>query len=160
MTMKWVPILLVATGCGSQAPAPQSEAPAAAAESQEDVVVGARRVFFVEPQAGAMVPSPIMFEFGSEGFTIAAVPPAPPEGVDPPAPRDGSGHYHLGVDADCLPAGTLIPRADPWIHFGDGTAIIEMQMTPGAHRFSLQVGDDEHRTIEGLCETINVTVTQ
>ena len=72
----------------------------------------------------------------------------------------GITHYHLGVDTDCLPAGTVIPKADPWIHFGDGKNVIEMSLPPGPHKLVLQSGDDMHRTIDGLCETINVTVVQ
>ena len=66
-------------------------------------------------------------------------------------------HYHLGVDTDCLPAGTVIPKADPWVHFGDGKNVIEAQLTPGPHRLAVQAGDDMHRTLPGLCEVINIT---
>ena len=31
-----------------------------------------------------------------------------------------------------------------------------MQLEPGTHTFAVQIGDDEHRTLEGLCETIEV----
>jgi hypothetical protein len=111
------------------------------------------RVFFVQPQNGATVKSPVALEFGSENFTIAAVPqPAPTE------TRPSLGHYHVGVDTDCLPTGEAIPRANPWVHFGTGNNTIDMQLTPGMHRLTLQVGDDLHRTIEGLCETITVNV--
>jgi hypothetical protein len=33
-----------------------------------------------------------------------------------------------------------------------------MSMTPGKHKVVLQSGDDMHRTIEGLCQTITVNV--
>ena len=33
-------------------------------------------------------------------------------------------------------------------------------MPPGEHTFAVQLGDDEHRTIEGLCSTITVTVEE
>ncbi|MBI4263075.1 MAG: DUF4399 domain-containing protein [Acidobacteria bacterium] len=113
------------------------------------------RVFFVQPQDGATVTSPVMLEFGSQEFTIAAV----PEGTVTET-RPNLGHYHVAVDADCLPVGTEIPRAAPWVHFGDGKNVIDMQLPPGQHRLSLQIGDDLHRTIEGLCSTITVNVTE
>lgn len=113
---------------------------------------GEPRVFFVEPEDGATVTSPVDVTFGAENIEIAAV----PEEVE--APREGVVHYHLGVDTDCLPPGTRIPEADPWIHFGDGTNQIEMQLEPGEHRLAVQAGDDTHRTIEGLCQTIAITV--
>lgn len=111
------------------------------------------RVFFVTPQDGATVTSPATLEFGSENFEIAAVPPG--ELTDT---RPALGHYHVAVDAECLPPGTVIPRAAPWVHFGDGKNVIDMQLPPGQHRLTLQIGDDLHRTIDGLCETITVTV--
>jgi hypothetical protein len=74
--------------------------------------------------------------------------------------RPSLGHYHIGLDADCLPTGTAIPRAAPWVHFGDGKNVIDMQLPAGMHKLTLQVGDDLHRTIEGLCTSINVNVTE
>ena len=63
--------------------------------------------------------------------------------------REGVGHYHLGVEAECLAAGEIIPSADPWVHFGDGSDGMEMQLEGGEYRFTVQIGDDEHRTLEG-----------
>ena len=50
--------------------------------------------------------------------------------------------------------------ASPWVHFGKANTTIDMQLTPGPHRLTLQLGDDLHRTIEGLCTTIDVTVIE
>jgi hypothetical protein len=124
------------------------------AESHETHAGG--RVFFVSPKDGDTIKPMSMFEFGHEGLDIGAVPPGD---LTPEQVRPGITHYHLGVDTDCLPAGTIIPKADPWIHFGDGKNVIEMSLPPGPHKLVLQSGDDMHRTLDGLCETINVTVT-
>ena len=113
------------------------------------------RVFFVQPQDGATVKSPVKLEFGAQDFTIAAV----PQGTVTDT-RPSLGHYHIGLDADCLPTGTAIPRASPWVHFGDGKNVIDMQLPAGMHKLTLQVGDDLHRTIEGLCTSISVNVTE
>jgi hypothetical protein len=111
------------------------------------------RVFFVQPQDGATVKSPVRLEFGVENYQVAAV----PAGTVTES-RANIGHHHVGVDADCLPPGTEIPRAAPWVHFGDGKNVIDMQLPPGQHRLTLQIGDDLHRTQEGLCSTITVNV--
>lgn len=113
------------------------------------------RVFFVQPQDGATVQSPVTLEFGAEDFQIAAVPQGEVKET-----RPNLGHHHVAVDADCLPPGTAIPRAAPWVHFGDGKNVIDMQLPAGQHRLTLQIGDDLHRTIEGLCATISVNVTE
>lgn len=115
------------------------------------------RVFFQQPKNGDTIKPMTTIIFANEGVTIAAVPPGT---LTPEQVRAGMTHYHLGVDTDCLPTGQVIPKADPWIHFGDGKNQIEMQLKPGPHKLVLQSGDDMHRTIEGLCETINVTVAE
>ena len=112
------------------------------------------RVYFAEPANGAMVKSPVHIVFASNMFTIAPVPPGEVKEV-----RPGTGHYHLGVDTKCLEPGAVIPKADPWIHFGMGNNSIDMQLTPGQHTLVVQAGDDKHMTAMGLCETITVNVT-
>jgi hypothetical protein len=133
----------------SKAEAPAAPAAAPAADHAQHPA-GTARVFFMEPANGATVKSPIQFVFGSEMVTISPVP------KDAKEARPGMAHFHLGVDTDCLPAGQPIPKAQPWIHFGDGKNTIEMAMTPGPHKFAVQAGDDLHTA--GLCETITVTV--
>ena len=147
--------IVIAVACGGSDTPPASttaSAPAAAPASAP-----ANRVFFVTPTNGATIKPMSTIEFGSSGVTVAAVPPGE---LKPEQVRPGTIHYHIAVDSDCLPAGTVIPKADPWVHFGDGKKVIEMSLTPGAHRLTVQAGDDMHRTIAGLCETINVTVSE
>ena len=45
---------------------------------------------------------------------------------------------------DCLPPGTAIPKADPWIHFGDGKNVIEMSLAPGQHLARRALEHDDH----------------
>jgi len=115
------------------------------------------KVFFMEPKNGASVKSPVHIVFGSDMFTIS---PVPPGEIAPEAVRANTGHYHLGVDTDCLAPGSVIPKANPWVHFGKGDNMIEMQLTPGPHKLAVQAGDDRHATMTGLCEVINITVTE
>jgi hypothetical protein len=146
-------LVLGAAACGGAETPPASStasAPAAAPAKPP-----AAKVFFVTPTTGATIKPLSTIEFGSTGVTVAAVPPGE---LKPEQVRPETIHYHIAVDSDCLPAGTVIPKADPWIHFGDGKKVIEMNLAPGAHRLTVQAGDDMHRTIAGLCETINVTV--
>ena len=142
-----------AVGCGGGDGAAESggEEPAAMAEAPE-APAAEPRVFFVAPrdETDHATEIPLGFTFGIENFEVSPVP------GEVPSPRADMGHYHLGVNAECLPAGEIIPAADPWVHFGDGSDGMEMQLEGGEYRFSVQIGDDEHRTIEGLCETITV----
>jgi hypothetical protein len=148
-------LTLAVAACSSpEAPPASSSTPAASAPASAPATATGR-VFFVSPKSGATIKPLSTVEFGSEGVTVAAVPPGE---IAPDQVRAKTIHYHLGTDTDCLPAGTAIPKADPWIHFGDGKNVIEMSLAPGQHRIAVQAGDDRHVTIAGLCEVINVTV--
>jgi hypothetical protein len=148
-------LCIAATACGgAEAPPAEPAAPPATPNAAPAAAPSGPRVFFVQPQDGARVKSPVMLEFGIADYQLAAVPP------DAKEPRPGVGHHHVGVDADCLPAGAEIPMASPWVHFGKANTTIDMQLTPGPHKLSLQLGNDLHRAIEGLCTTINITVEE
>ena len=111
---------------------------------------GAPRVFFVEPADGATVQAPVHLVFGAENYTIE------PAGEI----HEGAGHMHIGVDTDCLPAGEIIPNANPWVHFGKAQMEFDLDREPGEHVIVLQAGDGEHRTLPdpGLCAKITITV--
>ena len=150
-------VFVLASACGGSEPAPSQPAAEAPAASAPAAATPAKpRVFFAEPQDGATVKSPAHLVFGLEGYQLAPV----PQGTVAPADvRPGVGHHHVGVDMDCLPAGTEIVKGTPsWVHFGTGSTTIDMQLTPGPHKLTLQLGDDLHRTVAELCQTIHVTV--
>ena len=112
------------------------------------------RVFFIEPKNNATVTSPLHMKFGSQGIQIAAVPAG-----DVKTTRPGIAHYHVGIDESCLPPGKTIVKGTPsWVHFGDGKAEFDTQLTPGRHRLALQLGDDLHNTLPGTCSVITVNV--
>lgn len=141
---------LSVVGCGGEGPAPEPESAPQPEASPEEVENATPKVFFVEPADGATVQSPVAFMFGAENFVI--------EPVGDGEIHGGAGHHHLGVDTECLPAGEIVPQGDPWIHFGDASTEIEMQLEPGDHSFCMQAGDAEHRTLAGLSAVINITV--
>jgi hypothetical protein len=158
MSVRWLalPVLLMGVAaCGAEAPPAESGGAGAPAEAPAAIEPSGPRVFFVEPADGATVKSPVPLKFGHGDYTIAAVPQGTVETV-----RPDLGHHHVGVDTTCLPPGTVIPQAAPWVHFGGGQAEMEMQLPPGTHTLTLQIGDDKHTTIEGLCSTISITVVE
>jgi hypothetical protein len=138
-----------AVGCGGGGEAESGDAGSA---EMAEAPAAQPRVFFVAPrdQTDHATEIPLGFTFGIENFEVSPVP------GEVSSPRADMGHYHLGVNAECLPAGEIIPAADPWVHFGDGSDGMEMTLEGGEYRFSVQIGDDEHRTLEGLCETITI----
>ncbi len=143
-------LVLSGAGCSrteESAPEGAAEPEAAAAEP-----AGEPRVFFVGLEDGGSITRVADLEFGAENFII--------EPVGDGFVHEGRGHFHIGIDTQCLPPGTVIPTADPWIHFGDGSNTITMDLAPGEHTLVLQVGDGEHRTLAdpGLCHAIEITV--
>jgi hypothetical protein len=147
---------LLAGACGSEAPpAEPAAAPPAAAAPAPPAASSARRVYFVQPTDGATVKSPVKLVYGIENYGLGAVPPGEVKEA-----RPGLGHHHVAVDAACLPVGTVIPKAAPWVHHGDGKTEIDMQLPPGKHTLTLQLGDDLHTTMTDLCTTITVNVVE
>ena len=128
------------------------EAPAAPAATMEDRSSTTPSVSFVSPADGATVSSPVAMEFIVSNLNISPVP------SEVETPREGMGHHHVGIDTECLPVGEVVPQAAPWVHFGDGSKTFETLLPAGQHTLTLQIGDDEHRTQDGLCTTISVTV--
>src|SRR5215204_7321694 len=84
-----------------------AETPAAVPAADASHEGHTMRAYFVEPKNGATVKSPVKFVFASDQFQISPV----PQGEVKEA-RAGMGHFHLGVDTDCLAPGTAIPKAE------------------------------------------------
>ena len=119
---------------------------------------GPPRVFFVAPEDGAILSSDhdVELEFGVENLMISA----PPEAASGEAatPREGVGHYHLGVDTGCVPAGDVIPEGDDRVDFDDGSNTYTLQRQPGTYELSVQVANDANQAQDGLCETISIEI--
>ena len=153
----WIGVLAVvlASGlvaCGGGEPEAEPMAEARTAEAPMDRSSTTPSVSFVTPADGATVSSPVAMEFMASNLNISPV----PEEVE--TPREGIGHHHVAIDTECLPVGEAVPQADPWVHFGDGSETYETLLPAGQYTLTLQIGDDEHRTQEGLCTTISITV--
>ena len=156
-------LALAGAACGtSEAPKEETAPAAAPAESHEGHQPA--KVYFKEPKDGATVSSKstLKFVFGADNYQISAVPSG-----EVTEARPNMGHFHFGLNTECLPPGTVIPKAEAgdkpgtagkWVHFGKGTDTFEMALNPGDYTFAVEVGDDLHRAVEGMCETIKVKV--
>ena len=134
-SMPLAAFVVAASACGGSEPPAEPAADMPAAAPAPAPAAPARRVFFVEPQDGATVKSPVKARFGLEGYELAAV----PEGtITADQVRPDMGHHHLGIDMDCLPPGTEIVKGTPsWVHFGTGATEIDVQLEPGTHKLTL-----------------------
>ncbi len=110
------------------------------------------RVFFITPDDGATVTSPVSIEFGIEGMTVVRA------GVA----EDASGHHHLIVNADLPPLNLPIPANENYIHFGDASTSTSLKLPPGQHTLRLLLGDHLHIPHDPpvASETITITVLE
>ncbi|MDG2501257.1 MAG: DUF4399 domain-containing protein [Porticoccaceae bacterium] len=93
------------------------------------------RVWIQSPVDMQEVSSPIVVVFGSESVSIS------PAGVE----RENSGHHHLMVDLDKLPAMDMpLPGSAQLIHFGKGQTETLLELEPGLHSLQLLLGNHIH----------------
>jgi hypothetical protein len=93
------------------------------------------RVYIIAPADGATVPTTFTVRFGLAGMGVA------PAGVD----KAGTGHHHLLIDVDTLPAAGLpIPADDQHRHFGGGQTETVLTLVPGTHTLQLELADMNH----------------
>ena len=93
------------------------------------------QVWFVSPKDQSQVSSPVTIIFGSSNLNIA------PAGDNQP----NSGHHHLLVDLDKLPALDMpLPASDQVIHFGKGQTEATIALSPGSHSLQLLLGNYAH----------------
>jgi len=149
-------VLSLAIACGGGGDGSMEETAEPEHEAMEEPAAeessGGPTIFYITPEAGATVTSPVTFEFGIEGLELA-----PKLTYEP-----GTGHHHIGITDQCVPAGEAIPEADPWVHMGDASKTIDMQLPPGEHTLTIQLGNGDHEAFEdpGLCKSITITVEE
>jgi hypothetical protein len=93
------------------------------------------KVYFISPQDGETVTSPVTVRFGLSGMGVA------PAGTD----RPHTGHHHLLIDLDAPPAlDRPLPADENHVHFGGGQTETTIELDPGAHTLQLLLGDMNH----------------
>ena len=130
--------LLVAGCVAAHAQLPRSPSPDAAS------------LYFISPDRGQVVSSPLTVRFGLSGMGVA------PAGVE----KKGTGHHHLLVDLDEPPAmGLPIPNDDRHRHFGAGQTEVTLDLQPGQHTLQLLLGDHNHVPHDPPVMSEKITIT-
>ncbi|MCK7458787.1 DUF4399 domain-containing protein [Idiomarina aminovorans] len=91
------------------------------------------QAYIISPQNGEVVDTTFKVKFGLSGMGVA------PAGVD----VKHTGHHHLMVDMDELPAMDK-PMGGDIIHFGGGQTETTVTLEPGEHTLQLILGDKSH----------------
>lgn len=107
-------------------------------------------VKFVDLKDGAAVSSPLTVLMAADNFTVE------PAGEV----KDGHGHLHIVVDADCIAAGQVVPKDEQHLHYGQGQVEATLDLAPGPHTLCLQAADGAHIALpgDGLTKKIGITV--
>ncbi len=107
------------------------------------------QVWFVSPKNGATVKEKFKVKFGIKGMKVAKAGPL----------VAGTGHYHIIVDGGPAANGTVIPKDDTHIHYGNAQTEAELTLPKGEHILTLQFADGSHASYgDKLSQTIKVKV--
>ena len=108
-------------------------------------------VYFIAPQNGAKLHSPVTIKFGLKGMGIA------PAGIK----FDNTGHHHLLVDTDLseVKLDAPMPATDKILHFGKGQTETSLTLPPGKHTLELVFADSLHQSFDPPLHSKKITVT-
>ncbi len=118
------------------------------AMAQSPAADGAK-VYFIAPQNGTEVTSPVAVKFGLAGMGVA------PAGVDKPK----TGHHHLLIDVDKVDLANPLPADDKHKHFGGGQTETSITLPPGQHTLQLVLGDHNHVPHQPPVMSDKITIT-
>jgi hypothetical protein len=107
-------------------------------------------LYFLSPEDGAQVTSPVTVRFGLRGMGVA------PAGIT----HEDTGHHHLLVNVDETPPhGLPLPATDQILHFGMGQTETELNLAPGEHTLQLVLGDALHIPHDPPVMSDKITIT-
>lgn len=106
-------------------------------------------VYFIAPQDGATVSSPVTVVFGLKGMGVA------PAGVE----KAKTGHHHLLIDAALEDYENAVPSDKMHRHFGGGQTQASVALTPGTHTLQLVLGDQNHIPHKPPVQSQRITIT-
>jgi hypothetical protein len=106
-------------------------------------------LYFISPQDGATVKSPVTVRFGLRGMGVA------PAGVA----IENTGHHHLLIDAELPPRNLPVPADANHVHFGKGQTEASVTLAPGRHRLQLLLGDHLHIPHDPPVASKPITIT-
>lgn len=107
------------------------------------------KVYFSEPKDGAQIQGPVKVVMVVEGMQVK------PAGEV----SEGTGHHHVLINKESIPAGQVIPTDDADRHFGKGQTETTLDLPPGDYTLTLQFADGLHRSYgKDMSQTIKIKV--
>ncbi len=108
--------------------------PTSTAQDYKTPSVAGTELYFIAPQDGEQLTSPVRVQFGLRGMGVA------PAGTEKP----GTGHHHLLIDVPLPPLDENIVADENHIHFGGGQTETLIDLPAGTHTLQLLLGDQNH----------------
>lgn len=106
-------------------------------------------VSFETPKDGASLGHTFKVEMAVEGMKVHKA----------GDPVEGTGHFHIIVDGNCVKQGKAVAKDATHMHFGKGQKETYISLKSGAHTLSLQFADGHHISYgKDWCKTIHLTV--
>jgi len=123
---------------------------ATAQETRKKAPEGAR-LYFISPDNGARVKSPVTVRFGLAGMGVA------PAGMA----REKTAHHHVLIDTDArtVDMSKPLPASDRIKHFGGGQTEAALDIAPGRHTLQLVLGDENHVPFDPPLMSEKITIT-
>jgi len=135
LTLALSPALLV-SGAVNAASMEQSASPASA------------NVYIISPADGATVEETFTVTFGLKDMGVS------PAGIE----KKNTGHHHLLIDKDSLPAFDM-PMGGDVQHFGGGQTQTTLTLPKGEHTLQLILGDHHHVPHKPAVVSKKITIT-
>ena len=107
------------------------------------------KVFFTNVKTGDTLTNPVALVYGVEGMEVH------------PAGEiiEGTGHHHLLIGLDSVPAGQVVPADKNHIHYGGGQIADTLDLPSGNVKLSLQFADGMHASYGNkMSHTIEVFI--
>jgi hypothetical protein len=127
MHKKLFALIFALSACGALGAATAADLPRSPAPKGVEL-------YFISPQDGETVTSPVTVRFGLRGMGIA------PAGLA----MENTGHHHLLIDTAPPAFNMPIPADANHLHFGKGQTEAPVTLAPGRHTLQLLLADHLH----------------
>ena len=114
------------------------------------------KVMIIFPRNGKTVKGPVRVVFGLKGMGVCPAGLVLPDGK----PKENTGHHHLLVDTEKLPAMNLpMVASEKLLHFGGGQTEHTLNLPPGKHTLQLVFADFAHIAHNPPVVSSKITIT-
>ncbi len=115
---------------------------------QQSTSPASANVYIISPSDGATVKATFTVTFGLKNMGVS------PAGIE----KKDTGHHHLLIDKDSLPAFDM-PMGNDVKHFGGGQTQTSLTLAKGKHTLQLILGDHQHIPHKPAVVSKKITIT-